>query len=95
VLRETKWGIKEPVDGKEINAELIDLVIVPLLVFDKFGHRVGYGKGFYDRFLSKCRRDTIKIGLSLFPQVDEIDDVNRYDVKLDYGIVPGKTVAFN
>ena len=42
----------------------IDVVFVPLLIFDKQGHRIGYGKGYYDRFLSKCKKDTIKVGLA-------------------------------
>jgi 5-formyltetrahydrofolate cyclo-ligase len=63
-------------------------VVVPLLSFDKRGHRVGYGKGFYDRFLSECSRDCIKIGLSFFAPVEVIDDVNRHDVTLDLFVMP-------
>src|SRR6476620_9802715 len=44
------YGIPEPVDGIEIPSNKIDVVFVPLLAYDKAGHRVGYGKGFYDKF---------------------------------------------
>ena len=68
----------------------IDLVLIPLLCFDKKGYRVGYGKGYYDRFLAECRPDVMKIGLSIFEPVDEISDVDEFDVKMDYCITPNK-----
>ena len=85
---ENVWGIREPTNGERIAAADIDFVLVPLLCFDKRGYRVGYGKGFYDRFLSKCRPDCLKVGLSYFPPVDIIDDVSETDVKLDMCVTP-------
>ncbi len=82
------YGIPEPNGGLEISPELIDLVIVPLLCYDKSGNRVGYGKGYYDRFLKKCRKNCIKIGFSYFPPTESIDDINEFDIQLDYGISP-------
>lgn len=90
-----KWGIPEPTDGKQINANEIDLVFVPLIVFDKKGHRIGYGKGYYDRFLSECRDDCIKIGLSLSPALDKIEFAESHDFALDYCISPLKLYHFN
>ena len=55
VLRKNKWNIPEPEDGIPIPEEKIDVVFIPLLAFDLQGNRVGYGKGFYDTFLSKCK----------------------------------------
>ena len=78
-----RWDVPEPSAGPEIDASEIDVVIVPLLCADEDGFRVGYGKGFYDRFLSKCRPDCRKIGLSHFPPVEKIDDVGEWDVRLD------------
>jgi len=66
----------------------LDLVLVPLLAFDKENHRVGYGKGYYDRFLKQCRTDSKKIGLSFFHAVEKIDDVNEHDLALDVFIIP-------
>ena len=51
------------------------MVFVPLLAFDKAGNRVGYGKGFYDLFLSECRQDVIKVGLSFFEAEEEIPGI--------------------
>ena len=90
-LETNRWGIPEPVAESPVyQPQAIDLVLVPLLAFDRRRHRVGYGKGFYDRFLSACRADTLKVGLSLFPSVDKIDDVSEGDVALDEIIEPDK-----
>lgn len=82
-FEENTWGIREPVGQERIEPAKIDLVVVPLLCFDLRGFRVGYGKGFYDRFLAKCRPDCKKVGLSFFPPVERIDDVYEGDVALD------------
>lgn len=88
ILTENDYGIWEPVDGEVVANEQIDMVICPLLSFDKRGYRVGYGKGFYDRFLSKCRKDVIKIGLSYFEPEEKIEDTNEMDVSLNFAISP-------
>ena len=89
-LVKNKWHIDEPAGAELFEIERIDLVLVPLLAFDERGFRVGYGKGFYDRFLSRCRKDCSKIGLSYFPPVAEIEGVHQFDVKLDFCITPEK-----
>jgi 5-formyltetrahydrofolate cyclo-ligase len=86
-LVENRWGIPEPIDAIKCPDDTIDMILMPLLCFDKQGFRVGYGKGFYDRFLQKCRTDIIKIGLSLFEPVDNIEDVNEYDVRMDFCVM--------
>ena len=70
------------------------MVFVPLLALDKKGHRVGYGKGFYDAFLKDCKPDVIKIGLSFFEAEDIVDDVFKSDVKLDYCVKPENVYEF-
>ncbi len=94
LIRKNKWDIPEPVDGIEVPASKIDVVFVPLLAFDKSGHRVGYGKGFYDIFLSNCRKDVLKIGLSLFEAEDEIPGILSSDVALDYCVSPHHIYKF-
>jgi 5-formyltetrahydrofolate cyclo-ligase len=94
-LKENTWGILEPQFGEVTPSEEIDLVVVPLLAFDLNGHRVGYGKGFYDRFLKECRADCKKIGLSFLDSVDPISDAGIHDVKLDLVITPSGAVRFN
>jgi len=89
-----KWGIEEPASGELVLAEQLDVVIVPLLAFDRMGNRIGYGKGFYDRFLSICRPDCLKIGLSLFEAIKLIEDVNPMDIPLDYCITPNTIWEF-
>ncbi|UAN00087.1 5-formyltetrahydrofolate cyclo-ligase [Polaribacter litorisediminis] len=51
-------------------------------------YRIGYGKGFYDRFLSKCKKDVKKIGLNFFKPIAKIDDINAFDVPLDDVMYP-------
>lgn len=94
-LKTNKWQIDEPIDGQFVQPVTLDLVVVPLLCFDRRGHRVGYGGGFYDRFLQKCRPDCIKAGLSFFPPVDQIDDVHAGDIPLDVCFTPGETYSFD
>ena len=93
-LKTNHLGISEPFNGIQINNNQIDLVFVPLLAFDNFGHRVGYGGGYYDKFLSKCPR-AIKVGLSYFDPINKIEDINSKDIKLDYCITPNKVYKFS
>lgn len=94
VIKKSDWGIPEPVDGIEIEDQKIDVVFVPLLGFDKTGHRVGYGKGFYDNFLANCKPDTIKIGLSFFNAEDKIGGIYEGDISLDYCVTPHTIYTF-
>ena len=82
------WGIDEPAHDEYVDAQSIDMVLVPGLCFDRDGHRVGYGKGYYDRFLKTCRPDCLKIGLSYFEPVEKIDDIHDGDVRLDAVVTP-------
>lgn len=94
IIKKNKYNIPEPIDGIEISTTNIEVVFVPLLAFDKKGHRVGYGKGFYDTFLNDCKPETIKIGLSFFEAEDAIEDVFESDVELDYCVTPKKIYRF-
>ena len=89
-LVENQWGIAEPdpATSENIFSENIDVILIPLLAFDKNGFRVGYGGGYYDRFLAKCRRDSLKIGLSFFEPVEVIKDADGFDIKMTQCITP-------
>ncbi|KAA9333185.1 5-formyltetrahydrofolate cyclo-ligase [Hymenobacter busanensis] len=87
-LVENAWGIPEPVEAPEVDPVELDAVLVPLLAFDEQGQRVGYGKGFYDRFLLDCRPDALRIGLSLEPPVPRIADAWPGDVRLHACVTP-------
>jgi len=93
-IKKNQYNIPEPIDGIEVPSHKIEVVFVPLLAFDKTGHRAGYGKGFYDKFLSECKPDTIKIGLSFFEAEEKIEDVFENDVKLDYCVTPTEIYNF-
>ena len=88
------FGIYEPVEGEDVSPSEIDLIIVPLLGFDKKGYRVGYGKGYYDRLLEQCRTDCIKVGFSYFEPVENIEDVCQYDIPLNYCITHETIYSF-
>lgn len=94
VYATNKLGITEPKEGMAISPAEIDIVFVPMLVCDMHGFRVGYGKGFYDKYLSQCRSDIIKTGFSYFAPVARIDDADDYDVPLNYCITPDKVYEF-
>jgi len=92
-IQKNKYNIPEPVSGIRISPTDIEVVFVPLLAFDLKGHRVGYGKGFYDRFLQQCNPGTLKIGLSLFEPESKITDIHEGDISLDLCITP--TTIYN
>lgn len=95
-LEISRWGIPEPSKGQIISAEHFDIVIVPLLAVDKKGYRVGYGKGYYDRFLSKCSPRCKFIGISHFDDLEEsIEGINEFDVKLDACVTPNNIYRFD
>ena len=87
-LVNNKYGIPEPENATEIEVGKIDLAFVPLLISDKNNYRVGYGKGFYDRFLSACSSSIITIGLNFFPPIPKIEDINEFDISLDQIFYP-------
>ncbi len=94
-LIKNEYGIPEPVDGLEVPDEKLDVIFIPLLAFDIFGNRLGYGKGFYDRFLAKCRPDVVKIGLSFFEATAEALPNTPNDILLDYCVTPKRVYQFS
>jgi len=89
-----QYGIAEPDSQELVRPDTIDLILVPLLCFDKDGFRVGYGKGFYDKYLVQTRSDAIKVGLCYYEPIDKIDDRNNFDVPLNYCITPERLYEF-
>jgi len=88
------YKIEEPTGGNIIQPEDIDVIFVPMLVCDMQGHRAGYGKGFYDRYLNQCREDVLKIGFSYFEPVETISDIHAFDIPLNYCITPHHIYEF-
>lgn len=89
------WEIPEPAAGTHTAPRLIDLIILPLLAFDRRGYRVGYGKGFYDRYLTRCRPGVLKTGLSFFGPVEAIHDIHLLDIRMDYCVTPDALYEFS
>ena len=94
ILKKNHWGIIEPSNGVEISPQEIDVVFVPLLVYDKNGNRVGYGGGYYDKFLSQCKENVLRVGLSFFPCEENIIDVLPTDIPLNYCVTPSEIYKF-
>lgn len=93
-LEISKWGVPEPMSGLEIEPKILDVVFLPLLAFDKRGYRVGYGGGYYDRFLGQCRPEVVKVGLSFFEAETVIPDIHQGDVPMDYCVTPANIYSF-
>lgn len=89
-----EYGIPEPEDGIEIPASKLDVVFIPLLAYDGKGNRIGYGKGFYDRFLTQCKPDVLKIGLSYFEPETHLIGSNEHDIDINHCISPKKIYSF-
>lgn len=96
LLKKNTYNIPEPTGNSLINIppDQIDVVFVPLLAVDHQGSRIGYGKGFYDRFLSQCKPGVVKIGLSFFEPISELIEKNSQDIALDYLVTPHRVTAF-
>lgn len=88
------WGISEPISKIDSNEKDYDFVITPLLYCDKFGNRVGYGKGFYDEFFEEISEKSKKIGINYFEPDENIDDVWEKDIPLDYLVTPTEVLSF-
>jgi 5-formyltetrahydrofolate cyclo-ligase len=88
------FNVPEPISDHIVSPESFDIIIVPLLICDKSGNRVGYGKGFYDQYLKQCRSDCIKVGLQYFEPIDSIYDTNEFDVPLNLCITPQNIYVF-
>jgi 5-formyltetrahydrofolate cyclo-ligase len=91
-LKLNKVGVPEPINGVK-TGNPYDLIITPLLIFDRKGNRIGYGKGFYDRFLATAP-NTIKVGLCCFEPVNKIPEIDKLDIALDYCITPESIYNF-
>lgn len=93
-FQENEFGITEPLGEDIMPPEEVELALIPLLAFDKRGTRVGYGKGYYDRYLKECSTHCIKVGVSYFDPIDLIEDAVEFDVPLDLCITPQQVYVF-
>jgi 5-formyltetrahydrofolate cyclo-ligase len=93
-IQTNAFGIPEPVIQNE-TSDPVDFyaVFIPLLVSDKSGNRLGYGKGFYDRFLAQCPPSVLKIGLSFFEPIERIP-FETHDIALTHLVTPNHLYKF-
>jgi 5-formyltetrahydrofolate cyclo-ligase len=94
VYHTSAYGITEPKEGAIVSPIDIDIIFVPQLIYDKQGFRVGFGKGYYDKFLVQCRDDAVTIGFNYFEPINKIEDVNEFDIPLNYCITPQTIYEF-
>lgn len=94
VTQENAWGIQEPLPIDKVEPFMLDTFLVPLLGFDEIGHRVGYGKGFYDRYFEKTLASTKRIGISYFEPLQTRIDTHQFDVPLTHCITPNRIYEF-
>jgi len=84
LLQPGSFGVAEPASGDVLNVERIALLVVPGVAFDRAGYRLGYGKGFYDRELSRVTVTTASVGLCFDFQLCDRLPVEAHDQRLDY-----------
>jgi 5-formyltetrahydrofolate cyclo-ligase len=94
-LEETWFGASEPVDGAVVDPGAIDVVAVPGVAFDRAGGRVGYGGGFYDRFLGQLRPAAFRVAVAFSCQlVDEPVPAGTFDVPIDAVVTEHEVLRF-
>lgn len=91
---ENKWGIIEPLPVQKVEKKTMNAVLVPLLGFDTNGQRIGFGKGFYDRYFENETNDCLRIGISYFEPIAKLEDTHQFDVPLTHCITPSKIYEF-
>jgi 5-formyltetrahydrofolate cyclo-ligase len=89
-----KWGIAEPLPIHKVSLSQMNTILVPLLGFDTNGHRIGFGKGFYDRYFENKNKSGLRIGISYFDPIAKIEDTDQFDVPLTHCITPSKIYEF-
>ncbi len=82
-------GIKEP-EGTEVSPNLIDIAIIPAIAFDLYGYRLGYGSGFYDRFLAGSKM--FKVGVAFDFQIMDKLPYDKHDIPVDLIITPTRII---
>lgn len=87
-IEENEFGIPEPISEDKIDPTGLDAIILPMLIADKNGYRVGYGKGFYDAFLPLCKPECLRIGVCFFSEIDRIIDVEEHDEPIHVCVKP-------
>lgn len=91
-VRTASFGASEPAGGQILAPEEIDIVVTPGLAFDRSGHRVGYGGGFYDRFLTRVGAATPRIGVCFAVQLVEEVPHGETDLTVDVVVTEDEVI---
>ncbi|MBN2644175.1 MAG: 5-formyltetrahydrofolate cyclo-ligase [Desulfuromonadaceae bacterium] len=89
------FGVPEPAGNEMIAPEMLDLVVVPGVAFGRCGSRLGYGKGFYDRYLSRCSQRCLRVGLGFHFQLQDVLPREPHDMVLDWLVTDVEALCFN
>ena len=92
ILKKNNYGITEPINNEEFLGR-IDVIFIPLVAYDLIGNRVGYGKGFYDKFLRNQNNKILRVGLSFFNPEKRIK-IDEHDENLDFCVTPNRIFSF-
>ena len=93
-ISENQWGIQEPLPLNKVLPEQMNAILVPLLGFDANGQRIGFGKGYYDRYFEHYPKSNWRIGISYFEPIANIQDTHQFDVPLTHCITPWNSYEF-
>lgn len=91
---ENKWGIIEPLPIQKIEIQQMDAILIPMLGFDSFGQRIGFGKGYYDRYFENKTKSCLRVGISYFEPIPKLEDTHQFDVPLTHCITPSNIYEF-
>lgn len=89
------FGVLEPQGNRLLGRAELDLIVVPGVVFDSVGHRLGYGRGFYDRALDCCRKDCMKVGFAYELQMVETLPIVEHDKALTALVTEHRILNFS
>ncbi|HMB14890.1 MAG TPA: 5-formyltetrahydrofolate cyclo-ligase [Pelovirga sp.] len=88
------FGVLEPAAELNSSQQVPDLILVPGVAFDRFGHRLGYGRGFYDRYLSRFSDQVVRVGFSYSFQLCDALPVDAHDQSLDVLVTDTETITW-
>jgi 5-formyltetrahydrofolate cyclo-ligase len=91
-LAPSDYGALEPVEGRPVEPDALDLIVVPGLAFDAEGHRLGYGGGYYDAFLPATRPDAVRVGFAFDAQVVRRVPHGEHDARLDAVVTDARVI---
>lgn len=94
-LKSGHFGIREPMTEyiRLADSRLIDLVLVPGVAFDSSGNRIGFGAGYYDRFMKRLKPGAVKAALAYSFQVVDMVPSDEYDIPADYIVTERGTIS--